>query len=240
MKPDISIFFPAFNEEENIRPLLEKATSVMNKFANNYEIIIVVFEASTDNTINIVNEIIAKDNHVRLVIQPKEMKGIGYAIRQGFDSAKYEHIFYTDADNQFELEEIDRFVPYIGDYDVIAGYRKKRNDPFLRILTAIVYNIIVKILFGIKERDVDCAFRYVNKRVFEEVNLICKYGMGTSELLAKARKYGYKIKEIPVTHYPRKLGQSKFEGKRANLPRVGVVMSLVKELNLLWRDMHRK
>lgn len=240
MKPDISIFFPAYNEEENIIPLLEKATQVMKKYAGNYELIVVVYEASTDKSIQLVKEFAEKDSHIKLVIQPKDKKGVGYAIRMGFESAKYEHIFYTDADNQFDLEEIGNFLSHINNFDVIAGYRKKRNDNFLRILTAKIYNLIVRILFGIKEKDVDCAFRYVNKKIFEKVKLVCTLGVGTTELLAKARKAGYKIRELPVTHYPRAFGESKFEGKGVNLPRFGVVMSLIKEMRLLWKDMHKK
>jgi len=240
MKLDISIFFPAYNEEENITPLLEKATQVMKKYANNYELIVVVYEASTDKSIQLVKEFAEKDNHIKLVIQPKDKKGVGYAIRMGFDAAKYEHIFYTDADNQFDLEEIENFLSHISNFDIIAGYRKKRNDNFLRILTAKIYNLIVWIFFGIKEKDVDCAFRYVNKKIFEKVKLVCTLGVGTTELLAKARKAGYKIKELPVTHYPRAFGESKFEGKGVNLPRLSVVISLIKEMKLLWKDMHKK
>lgn len=240
MKPDISIFFPAYNEEANIKPLLEKATNLMKELAENYEIIVVVYEGSSDNTINIVKGLSKKDNHIMLVLQPKAKKGIGYAIRMGFQSAKYPHIFYTDSDNQFELNEVKLFLPYIREYDIVAGFRKSRKDPFLRIFTSKVYNIIVKILFGVKERDVDCAFRYANKKIFEKINLVCNRGLGTSELLVKARKFGYKIKEIPVTHYQRKQGKSKFEGKFIAIPKPKVVFELIREMRALWKDLHSK
>jgi len=240
MKPDISIFFPAYNEEENIKPLLNKATEVMRNIARKYELIVVVYEGSTDNTIPIMRELSKKDSHIRYVIQPREKKGIGTAISMGFGSAEYSHIFYADSDNQFDVGEITNFLPYINEYDIVAGYRKSRKDPILRILTSKVYNTLVKGLFGVRERDVDCAFRYVNKRVFRRVKLICSLGLGTTELLVKARKAGFKIKEIPVTHYPRKAGKSVFEGKLTNLPKPKVVFDLLKEMRILWRDMREK
>lgn len=238
MKPNISIFFPAYNEEANIRALLEKATAIIRGIADNYELIVVVYEGSTDNTVNIVKYLSSKDAHINLVIQPRDKKGIGYAIRLGFESAKYDNIFYTDSDNQFDLDEIKNFLPYIKEHDVIAGYRESRKDPMLRIFTAKVYNLIVRLLFGVKERDVDCAFRFVNKRVFSKVKLICNLGLGTTELLVKARKYGFKIKQIPVVHYPRKAGSSVFEGKLINLPKPKVVFDLIREMRVLWKDIH--
>ena len=237
MKPDITIFFPAYNEEENIRHLLENATQVMKSYANNYEILVIIYEGSTDNTIQIVKESCIKNTDIKLVIQPKEKKGVGYAIKIGFENAKYENIFYTDSDNQFDIKEISRFLPYIYEYDVIAGYRKNRNDPILRIISAKIYNLIMKLLFRVKERDVDCAFRYVNKRIFQKFNLVCSLGLGTTELLAKARIHKFKIKEIPVTHYPRIAGKSVFEGKLINLPTLSVVFDLIKEIRMLKKDL---
>lgn len=239
MKPDISIFFPAYNEEENIIPLIKKATKVLQTHANQYEIIVIVYEGSTDNTIPIVNELAKSNSHIRLVIQPKDKKGVGHAILMGFQEAKYQNIFYTDSDNQFDLNEIENFLPCISEYDIIAGYRKKRKDPLPRLFTSKVYNLLVKILFRVKEKDVDCAFRYVNKKIFEKVKLICKLGLGTTEILVKARKYGYKIKQIPVTHYPRLAGKSVFEAKGLSLPKPRVVLDLLKEMKVLKEDLKK-
>jgi glycosyltransferase involved in cell wall biosynthesis len=237
MKPDISIFFPAYNEEGNIKRVIEDAASFLKANANEYEIMVVLYEGSTDNTINITKELMKKDNRVRLIIQPKDKKGVGYAIRMGFEASRYPHIFYTDADNQFELSEFSKFLPYLGDCDIVAGFRLNREQPFARIMTSHVYNLIVRLVFGVREKDVDCAFRYVNRRVFERVKLTCMLGLGTTEILVKAHQAGFKIKQIGVRHYARRSGQPVFEGAFLNLPRPGVVLDLLKEMARLKREL---
>lgn len=239
-KPNISMFFPAYNEAENIPKLLNSSAKILNEVANNYEILVVVYEGSTDGTIDIVKKFSKKNKKIKLVIQPKEKKGIGYAILMGFKNANYPYIFYADADNQFDLNEFKKFLPYINEYGVIAGYRIKRQDPLGRIIVSKIYNLMMRILFGTKEKDLDCAFRLVNKKVINNINLICRTGVATTELLAKARKKGFKIKEIGVTHYPRKSGKSVFEAKGLNLPKPRVVINILKEIILLYKDINLK
>lgn len=235
------MFFPAYNEEENIPKLLDSAVKILKKEANDYEILVVVYEGSTDNTINIIKKYGKKNNKIKLILQPKDKKGMGIALKIGFEKAKYENIFYADSDNQFNLAEFVRFLPYIDNYDVIAGYRIKRQDPFMRIIISRFYNLLVSILFGTRERDLDCAFRLVNKKVFKKVNLICKTGLGTTELLSKARKYRYKIKEVGVNHYPRILGKPVFEMEVGlNLPKPKVVFDLIREMLILFIDINFK
>lgn len=237
-KLNITMFFPAYNEEENIPKLLDSATKILNEVADNYEILVIVYEGSTDGTIGIVKKFSKRNKRIKLLIQPKDKKGIGYAKIMGFKNAKYPYIFYADADNQFNLEDFKRFLPYIHDYDIIAGYRIKRHDPRMRVLISKMYNTLMRMLFGAKERDLDCAFRLVNKRVINNVRLICSTGVATTELLAKARKKGFKIKEIGVNHYPRILGKPVFEWEIGlNLPKPKVVLDILKEMLKLWLDM---
>lgn len=239
MKPDISMFFPAYNEEGNIKKLIKDADSFLKKNSENYEILIVVYGGSTDSTIPLTKELMNNNKHIKLAIQPKNKKGVGYAIKMGFENARYPHIFYSDSDNQFNLNEFEKFLPYIDKYDIIAGYRINRKDPFTRIFTSKIYNLIIKMIFGVKERDVDCAFRYAHKRVFKKIKLNCKLGVGTTELLVKSRRNNFKIKEIGVSHYPRKAGSSVFESKGTSLPKPKVVFDLLREIMLLWKDLRK-
>ena len=239
-KPNITMFFPAYNEEQNISNVIKSAAKVLSEVANEYEILIIVYESSTDSTIDIVNKFARMSKKIKLLIQPKEKKGIGYAKIIGFKNAKYPYIFYTDSDNQFDLNEFKKFLPYIGKYDVIAGYRIKRHDPKTRIIVSKIYNAMMRFLFGARERDLDCAFRLVSKKLINTVNLVCSTGVGTTELLAKARKKGFRIKEIGVHHYPRKFGQPVFEGKFLNLPKPKVVVNILKEIILLYKDINAK
>ena len=239
-KPNITMFFPAYNEEENIPNLLNSATKVLRKVANNYEILVIVYEGSIDGTIDIVKKFTNKNKKIKLLIQPKDKKGIGYAKIMGFKNAKYPHIFYADSDNQFDLREFKKFLPYIDKYDIIAGYRIKRHDPRARIAISRIYNVMMRLLFGTKERDLDCAFRLVNKKVINNLNLICYTGVATTELLAKARKKGFKIKQVAIKHYPRKFGQPIFESKFLNLPKPKVIINILKDMILLYKDLNTK
>lgn len=235
-KPNITMFFPAYNEAENIPKLLSSAAKILKEVANNYEILVIVYEGSTDGTIDAVKRFANKDKKIRLLIQPKNKKGIGYAKIMGFGNAKYPYIFYADADNQFNLDDFKKFLPYIYKYDIIAGYRIKRHDPKMRVLISKIYNTVMRLLFKVEEMDLDCAFRLVNKRVINSISLICCTGVATTELLAKARKKGFKIKEIGVHHYPRLHGKPVFSSF-LDLPKPKVVVDILKETISLWLDM---
>ena len=238
-KPNITMFFPAYNEAENIPKLLNLAMKVLNDVANEFEILVVVYEGSSDGTIDIVKKFEKKNKKIKLLIQPKEKKGIGYAKIMGFTYAKYPFIFYADSDNQFDLNDFRKFLKYIGKYDIIAGYRIKRHDPKARVIISKIYNLLMRFLFGAKEKDLDCAFRLVSKKVINSINLTCSTGLATTEILAKARKKGFKIKEVGVNHYPRILGKPVFEWEIGlNLPKPSVVVNILKETFRLWIDIH--
>lgn len=238
---DLSMFFLLYNEEDNIRPLLDSALTVAQEVAETYELLPVIFEGSTDRTIPIAQELAASNPCIRVIVQPRNRPGMGNAIRVGFENARYSHIFYADGDNQFDLQEFKKFLPQIGEPSVIAGYRIKRQDPKFRLLSSRVYNIIVKTLFGVKERDVDCAFRYVHKHVLDKLTLVCATGLGTTEILVKARRAGFPIHEVGVTHYPRTAGQPIFEVKSSwnilNIPKPKVVVDLLKEMSILQQSL---
>ena len=240
-KPNITMFFPAYNEAENIPKLLKSAVKILKEVANDYEILVIVYGGSSDGTIGIARRFAAKNKKIRLLIQPKEKKGIGYAKMMGFKNAKFPYIFYADSDNQFDLDEFRKFLPYIEEYDIIAGYRIKRHDPKTRIVISKIYNAMMRLLFGAKERDLDCAFRLVNKRVINSISLNCKTGVATTELLAKARGKGFRIKEIGINHYPRILGKPVFEWEIGlNLPKPKVVFDILREIIALWFDIRMK
>ncbi|MBU90237.1 hypothetical protein CMO94_01740 [Candidatus Woesearchaeota archaeon] len=239
MKPDITMFFPAYNEEGNIKKLVKDAEYILKKTANEHEIIMVLYEGSTDNTKTIVKELMKKNKNLKLVMQPKKLKGVGYAIKMGFDAAKYDLIFYADSDNQFNLNEFKLLLPYAKDYDVVAGYRINRKDPLTRILVSRIYNMLIKVIFDLKGRDFDCAFRLVKKKIFKTIRLQCKTGLGTSELLIKARKEGYKVKHIGIHHFPRYSGASVFEQKGFSIPKSSVIAEIIKEIVSLKKEIKR-
>jgi len=229
------MFFPAYNEEENISRVIEDAQTVLKKYANNYEILIVLYEGSTDKTKEIIESYHEKDPNVKIVLQKKDDHGIGKAYRIGLKSAKYDLIFYADSDNQFDLNDFGKFLPYIEEYDIIAGYKLKRNDPFLRKFISFGYNCIVRLVFHMKVWDVNTAFRLVKKKVVNDLNLHSRYGTVTTEMLIKASKKGYKIKSIGVNHFDRGGGKPMYEIVEGMLHPMTVI-AVFRELIRVWRD----
>lgn len=233
-KPKVSMFFPAYNEEENIAKLIDSAKRVLKEVAEEYEIIVVLYDGSTDKTRDIVKAYAQKDKRIKLVLQPKDQKGMGIALRMGLEACKHEIMFYADADNQFDLQEFKTFLPYLNEADMIIGYRMKRQDPLPRIITSKIYNYLIRFLFHPKARDVDCAFRMIKKSLYQKLDLQSRTGMFTSEMIIKARKLRAKIKEIGVHHYPRTAGQPVFVSG-SNLPKWKVVKDLLREMMELRR-----
>jgi glycosyltransferase involved in cell wall biosynthesis len=134
-------------------------------------------------------------------------KGYGAALRTGLYAARNELIFFSDSDMQFDLNEIDRLLEYIEDHDIVAGYRAKRADPFGRRMNAWGWNMLVRMVLGVNVRDIDCAFKLFRRDVFAKIQLASVGAMINTELLARAAQQHMRIKEVPVSHYPRNAGQ---------------------------------
>lgn len=235
----ISVLLPAFNEEENIKECVLSVGRYLNKLFKDYEIL-VVSGGSTDNTEEIVKELVKKDKHITLVSHKKSL-GYGAALRSGFAHSSKELIFYTDADNQFDIKEIDKLLSLLTSYDIVSGYRINRQDPLMRIFIADIYNLLIRLLFNLKIKDVDCSFKLYKKNVFKKIKLKANTGLIDAEVLIKAKKAGFSIGQIGVTHYPRKKGRTSYEiGPRNKIfafVRPKVVLDVVMEIKSLWREL---
>lgn len=204
---ELSIILPALNEEENIERAMTAATKVADRLCARHEII-VVNDGSTDRTAEIVRAAGEVDPRIRLVSHEKN-QGYGHALRSGFEAATMDLVFFTDADNQFDLEELEMFLPSIEHADVVAGFRYNRQDPFVRRVFAKGWNAIVRVLFFAPVRDIDCAFKLFRREVFEDVELEAMGAMVSTELMVRIARKGKAVVEIGVTHYPRTAGKAR-------------------------------
>jgi glycosyltransferase involved in cell wall biosynthesis len=200
----ISLFFPAYNEEKNIGESITKALDVLKQITSTYEII-VVNDGSKDNTSIVVNEFAKNNSNVRLIEHQKN-KGYGEGLKSGISAARYEYIFFTDSDLQFDLNELKIFIGYVPEYDMVVGYRKNRSDHIIRLVNAKLWNVANRILFGLKIRDMDCAFKLFRRDLAQNISLTTGGAMTSVEIFIKFKDLGAKIKELPVTHLPRKAG----------------------------------
>lgn len=204
---NLSVFFPAYNEEKNLGTTVKKAVAVLNNLKIEYEVIL-INDGSVDRTGEIAQSLAKSNKNIR-VIQHKQNLGYGGALKSGFYNAKYSWIAFTDSDGQFDFSEITKFLEKTDKADLVIGYRINRQDPLLRKLFGWGWTLISNVLLGINVRDVDCAFKLVKKDVIQKIPKLesTRGGMISPELLAKAKKSGFKIAEVGVRHYPRKEGQ---------------------------------
>jgi glycosyltransferase involved in cell wall biosynthesis len=208
LKNGISLFFPAYNEEANVGGTIEKSLEILKPLGCNYEIII-VDDGSKDRTAEVVKNYAAKNPRV-VLIRHEVNKGYGGALQTGFRSCKYGLIFFSDCDLQFDLTELDSFLDKMSldpGIDTVIGYRIHRADPIMRKLNALGWKIWGRILFGVKAKDVDCAFKLFKKEVIQNVIIESSGALISTELLAKIQKQGYKIVQSGVHHYPRQAGK---------------------------------
>ena len=204
--PSISLVLPAYNEADNIEPMVSEAVPALEANADDYEII-VVDDGSSDDTAGATQRMMDLHPRVRLVQHPKN-KGFGAAVYSGFTSAEKDWIFYTDADRQFVLGELASFVPLMDQADLIAGYRAPRRDPFLRVFYGKGWSALCTLLFGYTVRDVDCGFKLFRRQIIEQLapHIASRGATFSIEWLVRAKRAGYRFVELPVTHQPRVAG----------------------------------
>jgi glycosyltransferase involved in cell wall biosynthesis len=227
---DISVIFPAFNEEANIRCTIEAAIKVLPKVARRWEII-VVNDGSTDDTALVCDQLRALYSEVKVIVH-QQNRGYGAALKSGITSANYDLIFFSDSDGQFDFNELQQLICWSEDFDIIAGYRAKRRDPLHRRLNALGWNVLIRLVLGIKIRDIDCAFKLFRRSVFDHIQIRCVGAMVNTEILAQATRLGLRIRQVKVSHFPRRYGKQ----SGANLR---VIIKAFRELCRLWRKLRR-
>lgn len=224
----LSVFFPAYNEEGSIKDTVLNAKKVLEKVATKWEIL-VINDGSKDNTLKVCEDLAKKEKNIR-VINHKVNRGYGGALKSGFYNAKYPWISFTDSDGQFDFKEIAKFIEKQRETnaDLVIGYYKKRQVSKTKIITSKAWEIMVLFLFGLHVRDIDCGFKLISKKVFSKIDKLEseRGAFISSELLIKAKRAGFKIVEIPVSHFPRKAGVG--TGRNLNV----IIRSFVDLFNL--------
>jgi glycosyltransferase involved in cell wall biosynthesis len=212
MMPDtsnitLSVFFPAYYDELNIGKVTRSAVKVLeNLKLKDYEIIIIE-DGSPDKTGEVADELAKEYPKVRVIHHIKNM-GYGATLRDGFMNAKMDYVFYTDGDNQFDLEELKKFVALIPFTDIIVGYRKHKQYSLYRKFTSLCYNYLLRLIFDIHYWDIDCAFKLFKADLFKKIQIKSIDAFIDAEIMLKANLLCYSTTELGVTHLPRVDGVS--------------------------------
>jgi len=218
----LSVFFPAYYDEKNIGKVVHKAVAVLEELKlKDYEITIIE-DGSPDRTADVADALAKQYPKVK-VIHHKENLGYGATIREGFTTAKLDYVFYTDGDNQFDLEELKKFVALVPYSDLVVGYRKKKQYSTYRKITSFVYNLILRWVFDIDYIDVDCAFKIIRRDLFDKITIKTKDAFIDAEILIQAKRLGYSSTEVGVKHLPRVDGIS-------TAARPSIILRTIKEI----------
>ena len=204
----LSYFFPAHNEEANVRELVAEALATLPTLAEAFEII-VVNDGSRDATGAIADELTAANpGVVRAVHHPTNL-GYGAALLSGFRAARHDLVAFTDGDRQFRIEDLGRLTSRLAEADhpdAVVGYRIKRADPLIRTIYARLYRFANRVWFRLKVRDVDCACKLFQRDALAGIAIESGGAFFSAELLIKLSAAGRTIAEVGVPHHPRTAG----------------------------------
>jgi len=229
-RPQLSLVFPVFDEVDSLAPLIDHAISIAGRLAPDFEIVL-VDDGSRDGSGELIDWLCERDARIRS-LRHESNKGYGAALRSGLRFARGDLVFFSDADLQFDLTELEKLLEHTGRFDVVAGFRSPRRDPWPRTVLAFGWGVLVRALFDLRVRDIDCAFKLFHRRVLEAMPISSLGAFVNTEILARAQAAGYRIHQVPVTHRRRRFGQQ--SGAR---PRV--ILRALRELGSLFRELRR-
>jgi len=205
--PQVSIFLPVYNEEENLSRLHQKIIESMEQLGHSFEVIY-VDDGSTDGSLALLTRLAEADPRVR-VISFRRNYGQTAAMAAGIDAARGEVLVPMDADLQNDPADIERLLAKLEEgYDVVSGWRADRKDAYLtRVLPSHLANWLISWIGGVPLHDYGCSLKAYRRDVLKDVNL---YGEMHRFIPIYASWAGGRVTEIPVTHHPRAAGKSKY------------------------------
>jgi glycosyltransferase involved in cell wall biosynthesis len=225
----LSVVLPAFNEEANAPAVIQQGLEVLPELVKDFELII-VDDGSSDDTVGVVSELVEQHYPRVRLLRHERNRGYGAALRSGLGNARFDLIFYTDADRQFDLSELAYFVPLINGHDLVIGFRVYRYDTVLRSILSWIYNRLVGVLFRVRVRDVDCAYKLMTREVLDKLWLESDDFFVDAEIVARARKWNFRITQKGVRHYPRVAGETTV--RPSDIP------STLREIARMWRRIY--
>jgi glycosyltransferase involved in cell wall biosynthesis len=203
----ISIVFPVLNEEDTIKSLVERSISELKDAPFEYNILI-VNNASIDGTAKIIDDLAAAYPFVQVEHHPSNL---GYAMSTltGLKKSDGDIVVIIDGDGQHTVADVPVFADKIeSGYDILFGWKEKRNDPAMRIILTKVLNFLAKLILRYPYNDINCGFRAVTRRIADQIEINHKLNSVGPEIYVWGKLHDCKMAELPVQHFPREAGKS--------------------------------
>ena len=230
--PYVSVVIPAFNEEANLRSTVALVGNKLDELETTFEIII-VNDGSTDRTCSIAEELVAADGRIQLINHSRNL-GPGSGVFTGIEAARGEFVIFIPADLALDINELYKYIDASRTCDLVVGIRSDRRDYSLfRKFVSLVNIALIKLLFGMKERQFNYIHMY-RQNMLERIHIESRGVFITAEIMIKARDLGYKLREVDITYVPRTAGT-------ATCGNPGTIFETVRDLFGFWwkRTFHK-
>ncbi|HEX6538653.1 MAG TPA: glycosyltransferase [Candidatus Dormibacteraeota bacterium] len=206
----MSLVIPAHNEAANIGAVLDGVRAVLGERGLDWELVL-VDDASSDGTTDAARAALGEDAERLLVVRHETQRGYAATVGDGLAAAHGRLLAFMDGDRQFDARDLGRLIDRISDADdadMVAGVRAKRADPWHRSVVSGVMNLLVRSLYGIRRRDVDCGLKVFRREVYERASpLLARSALFNTELYFKADRLGFRVEQLAVQHLPRVAGR---------------------------------
>jgi glycosyltransferase involved in cell wall biosynthesis len=202
----LSLVIPVHNEAANVDRVLGGCLNTLPALASQWDIIL-VDDGSTDDTVAQARRSMGREASRLRLIQHRARLGYGVTVADGLRAASTDYVAFMDGDGQFDPGDLRSLAALMPTADLAAGWRRHRADPGYRIVIAGVFNALVRMVYGIHVRDLDCGLKLMRRETLDSASpLLARSALLNTELYFKAQRSGLRIRQVPVEHYPRLAG----------------------------------
>ena len=202
----LSLVIPAHNEGPNIGPLLARCISALPGVSGDYDIVL-VDDGSTDDTVTVARRAMGNEGGRLSIVSHERKSGYGVTVADGLRAARGRYVGFMDGDGQFDPADLEKLARQLADADLVTGRRERRADPRYRLLIAGVFNVLIRLLYRVRFRDVDCGMKMMRREVLDaSAPILARSALLNTELYFKAQRNGFRVAQVSVPHYPRVAG----------------------------------
>ncbi|MGH7697076.1 MAG: glycosyltransferase family 2 protein, partial [Candidatus Dormibacteria bacterium] len=203
----VSVVIPAHNEAENLARVIPLVREALTRLSDSFEVVL-VDDGSTDQTVEVARREMGAQAPWLRVVTHRQKSGYGITVADGLRAASGDWVAFLDGDGQFDPLDLRLLAEQASGADLIAGWRIRRADPWYRSLVSGTFNVVVRILYGVAYRDVDCGFKLIRCEVLRAASpILARSALLNTELYFKAQRSGFRIVQVGIQHHPRLAGR---------------------------------